>query len=53
MATFYVVGMLDLIILVANSKVVQVTKNVLYAMFATMFAFQQESLHVSKSFFLH
>jgi hypothetical protein len=44
MATFHVIGNLDLTISVANSGVIQVTKNVLCA----MFIFRWRSLHVSK-----
>jgi hypothetical protein len=44
MATFHVVGKLYLAILVSKSKIVQVTKNVLYA----MFVFRWGSLHIFK-----
>jgi len=44
MATIHVIGKLDLIILVSDSRIVQVTKNVFYA----MFVFQWGSLHVYK-----
>jgi hypothetical protein len=44
MATFYVIGNLGLTILVADSGVIQVIKNVIFA----MFMFQWGCLHVSK-----
>jgi len=44
MATFHVVGKLDLTILVFKSKIVQVIENVLFA----MFVFRRGSLHISK-----
>jgi len=44
MATIHVIGKLDLIILVFDSRIVQVTKNVFYV----MFVFQWGSLHVYK-----
>jgi hypothetical protein len=44
MATFHVVGKPDLTILVSDSRIVQVTKNVLYA----VFTFWQGSTHIFK-----
>jgi hypothetical protein len=44
MATFHVVGKPDLTILVSDSRIVQVTKNVLYA----VFTFRQGSTHIFK-----
>jgi hypothetical protein len=47
MAIFHVVGKPNLTILVSDYGVIQMTKNVLYA----MFVFRWGSLHVSKDVF--
>jgi hypothetical protein len=44
MSIFHAIGKLDLTILVSNSRVVKMTENVFYA----MFAFRQGSMHISK-----
>lgn len=44
MATFHIVGQLDLSILLSYSKIVQVIENIL----CVMFSFRQRSMHVYK-----